>query len=250
MKTYSTTDAAKILSRACGRTVGEHFVQRVFHDLYGEKHAPGTGRAIRLTERQVDVFRMYGVVNYNRRPPVPVREWLQDNGIPVPRMAPEMKQVTTALTKTDRPNPIKQSVKADTSALQSELKSVRRELAEVKEQLNYLLTRDVANGPVRQITNSAGNGKQWSEKMIRTFVKETTPGMPEDYKRVRGKVYRSFFTRVGGQEVDRWKVGQEYESTVDYIDQQGLMPVFCDVLPEILEEVRLSLIANQQELFS
>jgi hypothetical protein len=249
MRSHSTTDAAKVLTRACGRTVGEHFVHRVFHDLYGEKNAPGPGRPIRLTDRQVDVFRMYAVVNYNRRPPVPVREWLRDNGIPVPRMAQEMKQETTAVAKVKPPAPAKQPKKADTSAIQSELKTVRRELAEVREQLNYLLTRDVASAPARQITSSAGDGKEWSKKIIRTFVKETTEGTPADFKHVHGRVYRSFFTRIGGQEVDRWKVGRDYESTIDYIDQQGLMPVFCDVLPKILEEVRLSLPTVQQDLF-
>lgn len=237
MRTHSTIDAAKVLTRACGRTVGEHFVHRVFHDLYGEKHAPGSGRPIRLTDRQVDVFRMYAVVNYNRRPPVPVREWLRDNGIPVPRMAPEMRPAQTREVSREVKRTQKSTSTTATEFTPAQMRQIDRL---IEKRISQLVVAGSEKSPPKQLTDGTATSpsRRYITNTVSRFVNERTESTKSDYRRVWSDTYRVFFSSIGDTDVERWKVGRDYTSTLDYIEQQGVLQDFADLLPRILDGLK------------
>lgn len=233
---YSTTDAANFISKACGHAVGKHFIHRVFEDLYGEKHRPGSGSPIRLTERQVDAIKKYAVVNYNRKPPVPIRQWLQDNGIAIPRLAPEMRE-SKQLVKTKR----KAKPRQDTGivALPPEFMAQIERLIEkkVKEIAGSVASTPRAKKYITDQTASTENRKYVVESVNR-FVAENTTRKNADYQKVYSHVYRLFFGALGGSDSERWKVGKDYASTLDYIEAQQIMADLAGMLPQILDGLR------------
>lgn len=257
MKVISTQQAAELISVACGHTVGTHFIRRVYADLYGDDALPGTGTPITLTERQVDAFRRYAVVNYKRRPPVPVETWLRENGIPVPRRPRSSRRSTDSRAVARRKTPVSDSAASTTdgtdgatlSTVVRELKRLRKEVEALKGQVN----RNVGVARPKEIEDADAANRRYVINTVNRFVNERTRGEKSDYRSVWSDTYRLFFAAIGDTDEERWKVGTEYTSTLDYIERQGVLSELAGILPEILNELKgvyPVTVARQRELFA
>ena len=257
-KAYSSDQVAEILERACGKRVTRNFVNRVFRDLYGDQHAPGTGKPIVLTARQVSAFLKYAVVNHNRRPPVPVRKWLKDNGMSIPRMAPQMKrgesrEVVKVATSNSQ---IRTGVECSADFSPAQMRQIERLIQ--KKISEFAVGTEVSKKVEAPKRIGSSGTDEYRHKYVldtvRRFVQERTLGSKRDYQSVWSDIYRVFFDNVGGEDIERYKVGLEYRSTLHYIQEQGVLEEFASRLPVILHglsgiyPVRLPSI-GQQGLF-
>ncbi|MEX2444454.1 MAG: hypothetical protein WD492_12665 [Alkalispirochaeta sp.] len=239
MKAHNTEEAAALLSTACGHTVGTHFIRRVYADLYGLDALPGTGTPLTLSERQVDAFRRYAVVNYKRRPPVPVEKWLRENGIAIPRLS-RRESVSREVVRS-KPPAKESATQASNTGIESQLSTVIRELKRQSKEIEDLKAEVRRNGGAarpKEIETANIANRRYVIDTVNRFVNERTQSMKSDYRSVWSNVYRMFFSAMGDTDEERWKVGTEYTSTLDYIERQGVLAELAGVLPEILDGLK------------